>query len=127
MVGRAKSNTKKRQILREEHDMIMARAVAIYQAELEKEPTEKKGRRMVCREVKKAYLTETGRIIKLSDRTLANLAKGGRRLSDFNAEKGWLTPEETEKVIEYSIEIAHQGFLLSHKRLKEHVDEILHA
>jgi hypothetical protein len=55
--------------------------VAIYQVELEKEPTEeKKGRQVVCREVEKAYLTKTGRVIKLSDGTLANLAKGGRRL-----------------------------------------------
>ncbi|KAG2053207.1 hypothetical protein BDR06DRAFT_886461, partial [Suillus hirtellus] len=49
----------------------------------------------VCHEVEKAYLTETGRVIKLNDKTLENLAKGGRRLSNFNAEKGWLTPEET--------------------------------
>lgn len=106
----------------------MARAVAIYQAELAKEPTEdKKGRRTVCREVEKEYLVETGRVIKLNDSTLANLAKGGRRLSDFNAEKGWLTPEETERVIEYSVETARRGFPLSHKRLKEHVNEILHT
>ncbi|KAG1805529.1 uncharacterized protein BJ212DRAFT_1283606, partial [Suillus subaureus] len=66
-----------------------------------------KGRQMVFWEVKKAYFMEIGRAIKLSDRTLANLAKGGRRLGNFNAEKGWLTSEETERVIEYSIEIAH--------------------
>ncbi|KAG2079587.1 hypothetical protein BD769DRAFT_1310375, partial [Suillus cothurnatus] len=67
-----------------------------------------------CHEVEKAYLAETGRVIKLNDRTLANLAKGGRRLSDFNAEKGWLTREETERVIEYSVETARRGFPLSH-------------
>ncbi|KAJ8595504.1 hypothetical protein M405DRAFT_727901, partial [Rhizopogon salebrosus TDB-379] len=40
---------------------------------------------------------------------------------------GWLTQEETERVIEYSIEVAHRGFPLNHRWLKEHVDKILCA
>ncbi|KAH7917349.1 hypothetical protein BV22DRAFT_1026520, partial [Leucogyrophana mollusca] len=81
--------------------------------------------RAVCREVKKGFLQETGRVVNLCDKTLENLAKGGRRLSDFNSDKGWLTHEEAEKVIEYTVETARRGFPLSHKRLKEHVDNIL--
>jgi len=44
-----------------------------------------------------------------------------------NAEKGWLRDEEAKEVIDYAAEIAKWGHGLSHRRLKEHVDEILHA
>ncbi|KIK36842.1 hypothetical protein CY34DRAFT_26219 [Suillus luteus UH-Slu-Lm8-n1] len=129
MVGRPKSLTKKAQVLREEKEKVMARAVAMYQVELAKPSSEKKqGLRKVCMDVQKAYLKETGQVVSLNHNTLANLAKGGVRLSKFNSStKSWLTPTETDKVLEYVVEMARRGFPLSHKRLKEHVDEICRA
>jgi hypothetical protein len=38
-----------------------------------------------------------------------------------------LTDDETEVTIEYIGEVGNQGFLSSHCRLKEHVDQILQA
>ena len=58
---------------------------------------------------------------------LANCVKGGKSLSEFNAEKSWLTKEEAEVVIEYTLEQAACGFPLSHCHLKEHVEAILHG
>lgn len=88
MAGRAKSATKKSQISREEHDRAMARAVAAYKAEQAKEGSEKKrGLRAICAEVVRDWRVETGRDVKLNHVTLGNLAKGGRSLSEFNANK----------------------------------------
>ncbi|KIJ70358.1 hypothetical protein HYDPIDRAFT_78831 [Hydnomerulius pinastri MD-312] len=103
MVGRAKSITKKAQLSRIEKDKVMACAVAAYQAELAKPSGEpKRSLRVVCQDREKEYLKETGQSITLNHNTLSNLAKGGTRL----------------------IEMAKRGFPLSHRRLKEHVDEI---
>lgn len=108
---------------------LIMHAVAKYQAELAKSSSEKKqGLRKVCMDVQKEYLKETGRVISLNHNTLANLAKGGVRLSEFNSStKSWLTLAETDKVLEYVVEMARRGFPLSHKRLKEHVDEVCQA
>lgn len=48
-------------------------------------------------------------------------------MSAVNAEKSWLTAEETRVIIHYVVEVAACGFPLSHRRLKEHVDEICRA
>lgn len=100
--------TKKAQVLCEEKDKVMARAVAMYQAELAKPSSEKKqGLRKVCMDVQKAYLKEMGQVVSLNHNTLANLTKGGVRLSEFNSStKSWLTPTETDKVLEYVVEMA---------------------
>ncbi|KAG2347929.1 hypothetical protein BDR05DRAFT_875178 [Suillus weaverae] len=129
MVGRPKSLTKKAQVSREEKEKVMAHAVAKCQAELAKLSSEKKqGLCKVCIDVQKAYLKETGQLISLNHNTLANLTKGGVQLSKFNSSmKSWLTPTETNKVLKYIVEMARCGFLLSHKCLKEHVDEICRA
>ena len=64
MVGRAKSDTKKRQIQREAHDDLMARAVAAYQAELAKPSWRKwRGARVVCRDFETLDHLETGKFI----------------------------------------------------------------
>ena len=128
MVGRAKSMTKKKQIAREAHDGIMARAVEAYQAELAKEPLQQhRGARTICSDFQKLYYSETGKQIKLSHVTLIRLAAGGIPKSKSNSQRSWLTDEETNVVIDYIIEMGDRGFPLSHRRLKEHVDEICHA
>lgn len=127
MPGRAKSMTKKAQIAREEADQVMARAVKLYRSEQEKPEGPRLGLRKVCEEIERQYRLETGRIIHLPHTTLRNLANGGTSMSDFNAEKGWLKPAESEQVIEYCIEVAARGFPLTHRLLKECVDEICRA
>ena len=128
MAGKTKSNTKKTQEAREEKEKLMARAVDAYKAELQKElPSSRKGLWMVCHEIEEEYRHATGKAVRLNHQTLANLVKGEKSLSQFNQEKGWLTMEEVNIVIEYALEVAARGFPLSHKRLKEHVDKICHA
>ena len=85
----------------------MARAVAAYKVEQAKGgPERKKGLRAICAEVARDWRVETGNDVKLNHVTLGNLAKGGRSLSEFNADKSWLMPQEVDLVIEYAQEVA---------------------
>ncbi|KAE9403380.1 hypothetical protein BT96DRAFT_753483, partial [Gymnopus androsaceus JB14] len=78
----------------------------------------------VCKEVAAEYRQETGKVVEINHTTVWNLLKGGRYSAEFNAEKSWLTSEETKAVINYALELASWGHPLDHRRLKEHVDEI---
>ena len=126
MPRRALSATKKAQVYRHEHDHLMARAVALYHHELAKPPSEKRaGLRTICKIMEKEYYKETKQSISLNHNTLRNLANGGYTKAKFNSEKSWVTPDETEQVIKFVIEMADLGCPLSHRRLKEHIDMIL--
>jgi len=128
MPGKPQSEATKAHIKRSEQDHVMDLAVAAYQAELAKTgPEKKKGLRAICTEISKEWRKKTGREVTLNHGTLNRLAKGGARLTTFNANKGWLLPEEVEVVIEYATDMAACGFPLTHKLLKEHVDEICHS
>lgn len=128
MVGRAKSEAKKRQIARELENDLMARAVIAYKHELKKTPAQRpKGARTICTDFENLCRLETGHSIKLSHTTMIRLANGGRTRTQANAARTWISKEEENVLIDYIIEVGNRGFPLSHKRLKEHVDEILCA
>lgn len=112
MMGKPKSDAKKTQIKRESHDRAMARAVLAYKAEQAKGIGEKKkALRTICDEVARDWQNETGNDVKLNYVTLSNLAKGGKTLSEFNAEKSWLEKGEKDVVIEYIWEMCEGGSL----------------
>lgn len=91
MAGNAKSNTKKTQLQRAEHDHVMDIAIAEYHADRHSEHLKPpRGLRRICDDVTKKWKKETGRDLKLNHNTLNNLAKGGIRISTFNANKSWL-------------------------------------
>jgi hypothetical protein len=71
------------------------------------------------------YRKETRMTIKLCYNTLIRGAAGRKSRAEANAGKSWLTDEETTVVITYISELGNHGFPLSHRRLKEHVDDIL--
>ncbi|KAF9014409.1 hypothetical protein BDZ89DRAFT_906822, partial [Hymenopellis radicata] len=81
----------------------------------------------VCKEVEIEHRKETGETITLNHNTLRSLAKGGRKLSDFNASKGWLLPGEENMVVDYAIETAKRGFPLTHRRLRDIVNDVCRA
>ncbi|KAF9237893.1 hypothetical protein BU15DRAFT_20154, partial [Melanogaster broomeanus] len=128
MPGHAKSAAQKKVESRKTHDGLMSQAIKAYQAELAKPPgIRRHGARTICRDFEKINLEATGQLVKLSYCTLIRLASGGKSKAEANAEKSWLTTEEIEQVIAYAEEIANRGFPLSHRRLREHVNEICHA
>ena len=74
------------------------------------------------------FRCETGNHITLDHSYLCcHAPKTIHTKSKFNAAKSWLTTEEMEVVIEYTIECRDQGFPLNHCHLWEHVNEILQA
>jgi hypothetical protein len=46
-------------------------------------------------------------------------------LTQSNQQKGWLTAEEEESIINFAIEVAQQGFPLNPQRLKDRCKAIL--
>ncbi|KAJ7504994.1 hypothetical protein B0H11DRAFT_1690867, partial [Mycena galericulata] len=122
-----KSKTKATQISRDVEDSLKARAVALYFHKQGK-VLENRGKKMslwaVCKKVEDKHRVDTGKEVKLDTRTLLHHVKGGKTKSTSNAEKGWLLPEEVDLVVQFATEVANRGFPLSHKHLKEHVDEI---
>lgn len=126
MPGRAQSTTKKIQEMQKEKENWGARAVAAYKTELLK-PGKQKGCRVIAKDFMHLYKKETGRDIKLDYNVIRCGAQGGRSRAQVNAARTWLTPGETNIVIQYIVKCGHQGFLLSHKRLREHVNKILQA
>lgn len=127
MPGRAKSNTKKTQLAREERDTLYARAVELYHNEQEKPSKERMGLRKVCDEISRLHVLETGRRVDLSFVTLQRLANGGVSLTKFNATKSWLTADETEVLVSLIEEMGERGFPFDHVDIKNHTDEICKA
>lgn len=128
MVGRPKSDKKKRRIAQEAHDGLMSRAVLAYQAELKKPSgMPRKGSRTICTDFETLYFNETGKSIKLSHATLGRLAAGGLSRAKASEARAWLEEGEVDVVINFIVEMGNRGFPLSHRRLKEHVDEICRA
>ena len=128
MVGIAKSQMLKKQILRKEVDDLKAYAVMCYNTEQERklEPGEKKkSSQQICKNVLDAHFAKTGRCIPLAHNTLARHAKGGITLTQSNQQKSWLIPKEEETIVNFTVEIAQWGFPLSSWRLKEHCEAIL--
>jgi hypothetical protein len=128
MARRALSKTKTAQLKHEEHTELMAKAVARYQQEQDTPSAVKKmGLRKVCTEVENEHYKKTGKRVSLNHNTLRNLVNGGRLRAAANSEKGWLVDGEADELIRYVIENAEMGHPFSHRRLKEHADEICHA
>ena len=127
MVGRPKSETKKRQIAWEAIDIFCARAVAAYKSELTKPEKKWRVACTVAKDFVLLYKRETGLDVKIDHGFLIQQASGCWTKAQANAAGSWLTPEETEVVIQYGHECSDRGFPLSHHRLKEHVDETLHG
>lgn len=127
MAGRSKSLSKRAQDSREEKEKLIIAAIVEYQLEQEKPEKERKGLRKVCKAIQVRHYLKTGKDIKIDPTTLNRRVNGGLGIIDSNALKAWLNPEEADVIIEYVIEVAARGFPLSHRRLKEHVDEILKA
>ncbi len=125
MPGRAKSDAQKQQNERKQHDDLMQRAILAYQAELKKPVGRPKGARVICRDFMNLYRQETGKTISLCYQTLLQRAEGQQTRADRGAAESWLKKGEVDIVISYVQEMERRGFPLSHRRLKEHVDEIL--
>lgn len=122
MGRRANSKTKEKRLKSELQEEWLKIAVDRYLTE--KDTGNGIGARKICQEVSEECFEVTGKRVTLSKSTVMRRAKGGRSIRDFNAEKRWLSEAEEQIVADFAIDTAKRGFPLSHRRLREHVNEV---
>lgn len=127
MVGRALSDTKKKQNIHEVEEKFRLHAIAAYRLELAKPEGKRQSSRTVARDFICLYKQETGHDLTLDHSLLCRRAVGGNMRMQANAARSWLTDEEQEIIIGYMVECGSRGFPLSHRRLWEHVNGVLQA
>ena len=110
-----------------EKEALYTIAAALYQDELEKPVGIRKGLCKICEEVSDEHFAHTKNRITLSKSTLSDRANGLRSRLESNASRSWVTPEEAEQLINYSLEMAQRGFPLSRRQLRDHANTILRA
>ena len=126
MVNHAKSDELKHLLARKRKDNLVAQAVALYHAESNKKPGKKPmSLQMVCKSVSDDYFARTKIHVPLDHKTLLRLASGGITLTESNSKKSWLTKEENEVIVQFTIDMACHRFPLSPKCLREHAECIL--
>ncbi|KAJ3911481.1 hypothetical protein F5877DRAFT_85909 [Lentinula edodes] len=116
MVNKPKSQALRAQITRGEKDKLEKEAVQRYKEEQQRELADgerRKGARKICEEVSNSHFAATGKRICLSYGTLINHTNGGKTISKFNQSKRWLYPNEEKVIVQYAVEMAERGFLLS--------------
>lgn len=126
MVGRAKSIAQKTTETIAITERYMETAMEIYRMEQMKIGA-KMGLVAVCRYTEKLCQEENGVEIRLSKSSLERRLKGVKSQARSNAEKGWLTEEESDTVIQFAIDMANEGWPLSKGRLVAHVNLICQA
>ncbi|KLO04279.1 hypothetical protein SCHPADRAFT_805878, partial [Schizopora paradoxa] len=114
-------------LAREEEDAVMNRAKELYRNGTKKDSGTKMGLRAACKEATRLHCLETGRTIEVCYSTLSRQLKGKKSKAESNAEKGWLSQEETEQVVALVEELGERGFPPDHRTIKEFVDAILSA
>jgi hypothetical protein len=129
MGGRAESDSKKNRRKAAHKAAAMVYAANRYREEQSKKARGElwKGSRAIAEETRVKWRREHKQDLVINHQTIINHAAGMATHASTNAARGWLTEEEVEIVIAYIIELGRLGFPLSHRRLKEHVDEILRA
>lgn len=125
MAGKSKSERRQRKERVRTRDKWLDRAVDVWK--LEQDKPKPLSLEKICAQVEKEYFTETGQTIKLSSSTLDRRVKGGQSHQQAGEKFAWLTKGQTKEVVTYIQESAARGFPLSHRRIKEHVDEIARA
>ncbi|KAG8712307.1 hypothetical protein FRC09_020010 [Ceratobasidium sp. 395] len=128
MVGRAKSLQKRRIQYSEEKEQLTQEAVSRYQAGAMRTiggKKHRKGLRTICTEVSNEHATATGRRIKLSHETISRRSKGGRSQKEAREAQAHLTKAEAALICSAAIETAKRGFPFSHKRLEEHINQVI--
>lgn len=131
MVGRAKSKEEKRREYVSVKEKWMERAVEAYQSQdngnQDGNNAKRKGMLWICMEMSKRCWEEDNVEIHLDKQTLSRRLQGTKNQAKSNAEKGWLSEEEEEVIVDFAISVANQGFPLSRKRIQEHVEELCRA
>lgn len=127
MGNRSKSQDEKIILRCREIDKLYTTAKDLYLQEHQDPSHKGKSYQAICDKVSQAHFAETGHRISLSTSTLQRHVKGGKPKSKSNAEKSWLTEEESKLIVAYTIDQAECGFPLKLKELKQYAEALLRA
>ncbi|KAF8489167.1 hypothetical protein F5888DRAFT_1622284 [Russula emetica] len=125
MVGRAKTQRQRNKEAADLKETWMQRAIEIYHQE--QQLPKPRSQEKVCRQAEAKCFQQTKKVVKLSSSTLDWRTKGGQSHKEGHRGQRWLNDEENEAVLQDIILNAQRGFPLTHRRIKEHVDEIARA
>ena len=125
MPGQAKSKTTQ---ARDHNDMVgkwMTQAVEMYRDKQAKGDGETKlGLKKVCQVMQVRCWEENHVQINLDKETLRRQLAGVKSQAQSNTERGCLTPEEENTIVDYAINMVDMGWPLSLQRMKEHAEEV---
>jgi hypothetical protein len=116
---------KKKQIAHQLKDGLILCAIALYLHDQSKDLASKEkplSIQKACKTIEDKHWRQTGKDVAIAPSTVLQVAKGGQLKNVVNAEKGWLLETKATTVINFAVEMAVQGFPLTHQRLKEHID-----
>ena len=125
MVGRPKTQQQRKRETADLKETWMQRAIQIYYEEhklLKPRSLEK-----ICQQAEAECYQLTKKVVKVSSSSLDRRAKGGQGHKEGHNGQRWVNDEETEAVLQDIVLNAQRGFPLTHRRIKEHVDEIARA
>lgn len=129
MVGRAKSQLLRAAERAETRQQLLIEAVERYKNQashtVEGGRSKRKSMRTVVREVSNEHFESTGHRVILSQSALSRRLRGWKSHEESREDKSLLTIREAEVVVAYIIELGNRNIPLSHRRLKEHVEEII--
>jgi hypothetical protein len=125
MVGRAKTQRQQKKEAADLKETWMLRAIEIYSQE-HRLPNPR-SLETICRQAEAECFQLTKKVIKVSSSTLDRRAKGGQSHKEGHKGQRWLNNEENEAVLQDIVLHAQRGLPLTHRRIKEHVDEIARA
>ena len=126
MPGRAKSRTLRSRVSNGAREILILRAVRLYEAAQDPSFGETLGYRAAAKRVEVENYASTGKWIAVNHNTVRNRHQK-RNQSSYNAHFAisHMTRDEEDELVSYALEVAKRGFPLTHRRLRECAEEII--
>ncbi|KAF8594101.1 hypothetical protein BDV93DRAFT_418505, partial [Ceratobasidium sp. AG-I] len=125
MAGRAKSQTKRQKEASDEMEKLIQAAVTLRRDRLSSTKKKPQGLRKVCEDISNEYAKSTGRRVDICHTTVSRRINGQRARSEAHEDEAHLTIAERKIVVASAIELSKRNIPFSHRRLKEHIDEVV--
>lgn len=128
MVGRAKSEEVKRDEHRRKEEAFKAQAVEAYITEQQcTDSVRLRGARVIAEEWEGRWKRQNKYELQISKDYIIRHTAGSRTCKETATERRLFRPEEEDIIINDVVDCGDHGWPLSHRRLREHMDEILRA
>jgi hypothetical protein len=130
MVGRTKSNARKKREFSSQAELVITRACRLYDESRSPSSTEAFGYRTATTKAQQFYYDELGHWISVQHTTVRNRHQGLHQPSDraqFLGGNTNLSLEEESQLLDYLDEVSRRGFPLTHSRLAECANHVIRS